>query len=352
MKKISLLSLFVALILTACGDGKSFKIKGQLPDNLSDGQLLILQEVNFVSQEVEVIDSVKVNGKEFEFKGEAKGEPTYVTITPKVPNGHLPQILVIREPGTIHVNVKSTQDYFVSGTKTNDQYQSLMTNLFKVQSSMEGGITEETKDGLLKQMLGYYFDYLKNNMQNQTGEQLFTTIAYEFSPAQAKELLKNARPAFTQKEEIQMLLKTISNKEKLSSAGIYLDVQATDKDGNPISLSQYVGKNKVVMVDFWASWCQPCLKEMPHVAALYAKYKSKGLEIVGISIDKDKEAWLKAIQANRMSWIQLNDPAGQAAETYGVQNIPFTLLISQNGKIEGMDLMGEELDKKLESLLP
>lgn len=130
----------------------------------------------------------------------------------------------------------------------------------------------------------------------------------------------------------------------------FIDVEATDENGESHALSEYAGKGKWVLLDFWASWCGPCRAEMPNVKTAYRKYHDKGFEIVGFSFDEKKKAWLKAINDMNLTWIHLSDLKGWgsiAAEVYEIEGIPDNLLIDPKGKIVAHDLRGEELQQAL-----
>lgn len=130
----------------------------------------------------------------------------------------------------------------------------------------------------------------------------------------------------------------------------FRDLEEPDPDGNPHKLSEYVGQGKWVLVDFWASWCGPCKAEMPNVTAAYKKYHSKGFEIVGLSFDQDKDAWVRAIKEWDMPWVHLSDlkrGGSVAVGVYSVTGIPDNLLIDPEGTIVARGLRGDELDARL-----
>ena len=142
---------------------------------------------------------------------------------------------------------------------------------------------------------------------------------------------------------------------KETAAGTqFKDIEAKDKDGNTIKLSDIVKSNSLTLVDFWASWCGPCRAEMPNVKKVYADYHDKGFEVYGVSLDDDKDAWLDAVGKLELPWIQVNDVVdsdASGASAYGVQAIPTTILIDQNGTIIAKNLRGEELAKKVAEIL-
>lgn len=120
----------------------------------------------------------------------------------------------------------------------------------------------------------------------------------------------------------------------------------TDMDGNNVAVTDEFAKHKITIIDFWASWCGPCMHEMPSLVSTYAEYKDKGLGIVGVSLDEDKDSWKEAVDKMGMTWTQLSDLQGwnnAAAQMYGIQSIPFTIVVDGKGEVITAGLRGEDL---------
>jgi peroxiredoxin len=129
------------------------------------------------------------------------------------------------------------------------------------------------------------------------------------------------------------------------------DIRQQTPDGGTFALSDLRGK--VVLIDFWASWCRPCRMENPNVKRVYSKYASKGFEILGVSLDKDQGAWVKAIQDDGLPWKHVSDLgfwSNAAAQEYGVTSIPYTVLVDRDGKILEKGLRAQELEGTLATL--
>jgi peroxiredoxin len=145
---------------------------------------------------------------------------------------------------------------------------------------------------------------------------------------------------------------SVKAQEQANIADPRLDFTLPDKNGDSVRLSSM--KGKVFLLDFWASWCMPCRMSNKHLVKLYSKYKAKGFEIVGVSIDEKKKEWLRAVGKDKITWMQVNDvtdAALSAAVKWQVSMIPTSFLIDKNGNVVAIDPDKQELEKKLRELL-
>jgi peroxiredoxin len=169
------------------------------------------------------------------------------------------------------------------------------------------------------------------------------------------ELDKNLMKKFSSNQNVLMFHDMVSKnmamlekKKALEIGKVAPEIVLPDVSGKELALSSF--KGKVVLVDFWASWCGPCRREMPNVVKAYAKYKDKGFEIFGVSLDKTGDEWLAAIKEDGITWPQVSDLKYwecAAAKEYGVAGIPFTVLLDKEGKILAKNLRGDQLDKAI-----
>ena len=142
------------------------------------------------------------------------------------------------------------------------------------------------------------------------------------------------------------------DKAKQIAIGKSVDFEQVDDKGNPFKLSSY--KGKYVLVDFWASWCAPCRAENPNLLKAYQELKTKNFEIVGVSLDESKEAWLNAVKKDGMPWMQVSDLKGfktEVAMKYGITAIPQNFLINPDGVIIAKNLRGEQLTEALKKYI-
>lgn len=181
---------------------------------------------------------------------------------------------------------------------------------------------------------------------------LYRDFSYRLNPEEIRSNLQLLDPKLSNTPYVAVLKDLVN---VLTSVGIgnkAPDFEGLTPEGKSIKLSDHFGK--YLLLDFWASWCGPCRRENPNLVKAYKQYHDEGFEIFAVSLDKNKDAWLKGIKDDNLSWIHVSDLAfwnSAAAKLYGVRAIPANVLIDPKGMIVGRNLRGEDLDKKLEELL-
>ena len=189
------------------------------------------------------------------------------------------------------------------------------------------------------------------NKENLWGAYIFVTRKYY--SMEAEEILATVDGFSKELQKLPELVKVRQRAEGMLRTAVgndFIEVKMPDAEGQEIALSDVVKANKVTLLDFWASWCRPCMGEVPYLLADYAKYHDKGFEIYGISLDNNKNAWVNTIADKGMTWVNVSILGGweaPAVKDYAVSSIPTNFLIDSEGKIIAKNLRGEALGEKL-----
>ncbi len=363
MKKlIKLTAAFTVLGMVACTPSKPGYVITGTAEGASDGDTIILQEVSG-RQRTNIDTAVIANGT-FTFKGVQDSVANGYVVYPK---GELLMDFFL-ENGKITLALTKNNDS-ATGTPTNDAYQEVRSKLNALDQKAQAiyaqlgdeSATDEQKEAQKKELVQLQNEMdqtakasIEKNISNPVGLMLFKQNFYGLETEEANDII-NKLPAAYQNDEMIVRFKEVIDKRMQTAVGQkFTDFEMLTPDGKPVKLSDYVGKGKVVLIDFWASWCGPCRREMPNLVDAYKQYKGKKFEIVGVSLDQDGEAWKTAIQKMDMTWPQMSDLKywnSEGAKIYGVNSIPHTVLIDGEGTIIARGLHGEEVTGKLAEIL-
>lgn len=256
---------------------------------------------------------------------------------------------VIAEPGTVNY-IKDGRSVKVTGTPVNDIYQQYRDKMSELSDRFRDAQTDEERDAIYEEAEALDDELYENNFDNYLSLIMLQSKQYDMDADQLEEALAKINPKFAATQIMSKLSSRVEILRKNAVGQPYLEINLPDAEGNALPLSSVIGNGKWVLVDFWASWCGPCMGEVPYLVDAYGKYHDKGFEIYGVSLDSEKEPWLKAIEDNQMYWIHVSDIKYwqcEAAATYGVNAIPSNFLIGPDGKIAAKNLRGEALEEKL-----
>lgn len=346
-------------------------IQGFLDGNYKADKVYLVEE-EYINGPSKIIDSAKVVDNRYEFKGPRVDVPKMYFIKSADPNCLSPITPVFIENGVIRV--RANADFFlnreVSGTVNNDLFSlynaareygvDSIRRVFVIDRMIHPDKDRETQakefdartDFLNSRNLS-----LQKNMVETYKDQVFAPfmIYWEMKANLSLDELKAWRQKIDPKLNNHPYTKQLDEYIRLAAFGVgsvMPNFTLKTPDGKDISLNDF--KGKYVLVDFWASWCGPCLREMPNVVKLYKECKGKNFEIFGVSLDNKKDAWVKAIKANGMKWPQGSDLKGwgsEPARLCNVSAIPFTVLIDPEGEVIAIDLRGEQLHAKVKEVL-
>lgn len=366
MKHVLLGTALGLFLFSACntGGGNSYTIKGNLK-NYKDSVLYLAQQESAIPS----FDTLKVTDGKFTFKGKADQPKFAQIITPDQRSG-FPLFL---EPGTIEINGNADSMQYgkvtVSGTPNNADLQKVMQiqepfmqTMMAMQSQymqarMAGDTAttsgiEKTMDSLQNVISDKMKSFVKEHPKSMVSILVLQTLGNNMEASELEQLYSGLDTSVQHSQMGETIGSRLALEKKTSVGQMAPDFTMNDTDGKPVSLSSF--KGKYVLVDFWASWCGPCRAENPNVVKVYNTFKNKDFTILGVSLDKTKEDWEKAIKDDHLNWNQVSDLQywdNAAAKLYGIQAIPANFLIDPSGKIIAKDLRGDALEQKLAEVI-
>ena len=353
MKKANVI-LLVATMLCACaGQNKTYYLHGSFKDTSSSMVYLICSG--------KVIDSVKVDDKnQFSFNGDAAVPQLAYVANARNTNEATQVCTVILEPGLMTVfPFEGMEDYIVTGTKSNDLLADFAKYTVEIMEEYRKNMNDAQKvDEIDNKLISHIQKEAVKNKDNMYGLVCVKNLSNgEQEPEKTREMLD----AFTKEIHQSELWKSLDErnlKMLATTAGHkYMEFSQADAYGNVIASKDVMSTPgvKYVLIDFWASWCGPCMREVPYLKETYSKYFNKGFQILGVSLDRAKDPWQKAIVDNQMNWVHVSDLKywdNAVARQYGINSIPANFLIeAATGTIVATNLRGNDLEKKIAELL-
>lgn len=354
---LSIISLTAAGYTLAACQSDTYRIKGT-GDALRDGDTLYITNDMMTGKP---IDTVVVKEGVFETEG-TTDSTAFCMIYSKRNNMMMPFFI---EPGTIKLRLsKNGEKSEVTGTTVNDKWQNMADSIYTLSKKMqetatrvyrnELGNDEQEKQKAAMDKLNEDFKglVLKNAEENTDNEFGYFILTYYtqgiIAPETHMRLISEMPEKMRNRPAVQTVLKQLETESATAEGSRMKDFSMNGIDGKPMSIMQEIGRNKITIIDFWASWCGPCRNEMPHMVALYDKYKAKGLGIVGISLDNKQKDWETATKTLGIKWPQMSDLKGwdnAAARMFNIRSIPQVIVVDQKGVILKKGLRGEALEK-------
>ncbi|MET3880794.1 TlpA disulfide reductase family protein [Chitinophaga sp. OAE865] len=349
--KTNLLLLLLALSATASYAGLPFTINGSL--RKADHQTWA--HLHYQLDGKPVHDSARISDDRFTLTGNIS-TPVKANIFITTPSGSkrgtYSSAGFYLEAGTITVtNADTGRQIRVSGTPLNEAYNQLKLSLSKA-SDRQPDSTQNTYAAISKRQQDIYREFVEKHPASRISLDLVLNEIGGLTGMQQKENMFNTlSPELKNSSAGLAFTKTLEQAKLLLPGNPAPDFTEKDTAGIAVSLKDFRGK--YVLIDFWASWCMPCRAENPHVLKAYEKYKGRNFTVLGVSLDKSRADWIKAIREDHLPWQQISslDPQNaEGAKKYAIRYIPQNYLVSPEGKIIAANLRGEGLEK-LDELL-
>ncbi len=350
------------LFLSGCNKADQFKVTLNL-DNADKQTVYLCKDVDGVDV---LIDSAVFAGNQAVLKAGYDDPQTCYVIKfePGQDCGKFP-FFTENQNTTITGDKDAVEQWVVKGCATMDAYNAyrqelqpmedaLMATFMEVQNTYMAGDTVKSAE-LQKQLESdmedyenYRLDYIKKHSDSYMAHFMLLQSADEFGYEKVKEVAKGFTTESVYSKRINDYIEAHA---KVEVGAKFMDFTLKTAEGEEVNLETVINSNRLVLVDFWASWCGPCRGENPFVKAAYEKYHADGFEIIGVSVDQDEEAWQKAVADDGMTWIQVRDVDNTASTDYMIQFIPSNFLYDGNGVMIAKGLRGEALEAKLAEVL-
>ena len=355
----------MAIIFAAsCKKSNELSISGKV-ENAGDVKKILLYEAD------SLVDSAFLNeDSQFKFRRVAPDANFYTLVIGEK------NFLIIGENGE-EIELKTnytdtTNTYTIEGSEESKKVQSInkiQTDYGKIYEKLQSDYANAVaanpakKDSIFNVLMPEFqanmdkysatvFKFVQDNKDNLAAFYAAGTIDQNKYELELIKYAEEIKPKFPNNKAVQSFVAKMAGLKSVSVGQPAPDFTLNDPNGNPIKLSGY--KGKYVLLDFWASWCAPCREENPNIVKQHKAFAAKGFDVLGVSLDDNKEDWMRAIKSDNLQWNHVSDLKrweSQIAALYKVEGIPASFMIDPSGKIVGKNLRGPDLEKFLAETL-
>jgi len=364
MKKVVyIIALF--FMLSACTSKPGYQLSGII-NGLTSGDIVLLEQR--IDKKYVKIDSVISPDGTFEFTGSVEIPDVYYITVP----GKRSKSLIFLENSqmgfTAHAD--SLWKPVLTGSAVHDEYKTLQASLTEIygkarelyasyreadQAGDEEKVIKIEKEieAVNEKAEEFQRTYLDENPASFIAPYIVQNLHYQKEADEIEALIAKLDPSLNESSLLGSLTRKVEALKKVAVGMPAPEFTQNDSMGKPVSLSSFRGK--YLLIDFWAAWCPPCRAENPNVVKAYEKYHDKGFEVLGVSLDRTRDAWMKAVKDDGLTWTQVSDLkywSNEVAALYAISSIPSNLLLDRDGVIIHKGLTGDDLHSALEALMP
>jgi len=364
MKNFLFLFVFAAL-LAGCSTEPHYVINGKIDG--ADSVTFILKK-RVARNYIDLDSAIAIKGS-FRMKGGSVRYPESVVLIAR--NTRMRTTFYLENSEiTITGKLDSLYDAKITGSKTQDEYMGFVNSgeglsekysaaYNEFQLAMQAGDIEKSSRlqkelvSFENDMSGLQKDFIKNNPSSFVAPSILSGLSYELEGSEIEAYINAMDTAVANTDIIKDLKERVAIMKTVGIGQKAPDFTLNDPEGNPVALYSKIG-SKLLLVDFWAAWCGPCRRENPNVVKVYKEFNKKGFDVIGVSLDQNKEEWVKAISDDNLTWTHVSDLQyfnNAAAQLYAVNAIPSNFLIDENGIIIARNLREEALYNKVKEVL-